>query len=126
VPKQLYKRVWRILERTPGGLRIGDRHLPQKPTLSDLSTHELAFPLKVEELLLGLDEPLRRQIMVEVNLPLVRAAFNSLHSYLVDEAEYKLIRDVKGKCSFVEFILILFASSPRVGLAAQLLCSGLI
>lgn len=65
VPKQLYKRVWRILERTPGGLRIGDRHLPQQPTLSDLTSHELAFPLKVEELLLGLDEPLRRQIMVE-------------------------------------------------------------
>jgi phosphorylase kinase alpha/beta subunit len=42
--------------------------LIKQPTLSDMTDYELNFSIKVEEMLSKIDEPVFRQIVVEVNL----------------------------------------------------------
>jgi phosphorylase kinase alpha/beta subunit len=65
VPPDFYDRVWQILERTPGGLKVAGYHLPQQPTLSDMTQYELNFSLLVEQMLSKIVDPAYRQIMVE-------------------------------------------------------------
>ncbi|XP_017596480.1 phosphorylase b kinase regulatory subunit beta isoform X6 [Corvus cornix cornix] len=65
-PAGFYDRVWQILERTPNGLIVAGRFLPQQPTLSDMTMYEMNFSLLVEDMLQNIDQPQYRQIIVEL------------------------------------------------------------
>ncbi|XP_006887876.1 PREDICTED: phosphorylase b kinase regulatory subunit beta isoform X2 [Elephantulus edwardii] len=65
-PSGFYDRVWQILERTPNGIVVAGKHLPQQPTLSDMTMYEMNFSLLVEEILGNIDQPQYRQIIVEL------------------------------------------------------------
>ncbi|VDI71727.1 phosphorylase kinase alpha/beta subunit [Mytilus galloprovincialis] len=64
-PKDFYDRVWEILEKTPNGIKLAGYHLPQQPTLSDMTMYELNFSLLVEQMLSKIADPAYRQIIVE-------------------------------------------------------------
>jgi len=65
VPKNFYDKVWEILERTPGGIKVSGYLLPQQPTQSDMTKYELNFSLLVEQMLCKIADPSYRQLMVE-------------------------------------------------------------
>uniref|UniRef100_A0A8B9NVG1 Phosphorylase b kinase regulatory subunit n=1 Tax=Apteryx owenii TaxID=8824 RepID=A0A8B9NVG1_APTOW len=65
-PAGFYDRVWQILERTPNGLIVAGKFLPQQPTLSDMTMYEMNFSLLVEDMLQSIDQPEYRQIIVEL------------------------------------------------------------
>ncbi|XP_027982808.1 phosphorylase b kinase regulatory subunit beta isoform X2 [Eptesicus fuscus] len=65
-PAGFYDRVWQILERTPNGIVVAGKHLPQQPTLSDMTMYEMNFSLLVEDMLGNIDQPKYRQIIVEL------------------------------------------------------------
>ncbi|CAL8404505.1 unnamed protein product, partial [Boreogadus saida] len=64
-PPGFYDRVWQILERTPHGILVAGTHLPQQPTLSDMTMYEMNFSLLVEDTLQRIVLPEYRQIIVE-------------------------------------------------------------
>ncbi|CAL9701150.1 unnamed protein product [Knipowitschia caucasica] len=66
VPLGFYDRVWQILERTPKGILVAGIHLPQQPTLSDMTMYEMNFSLLVEDTLKNIVLPEYRQIIVEL------------------------------------------------------------
>uniref|UniRef100_A0A673KB58 Phosphorylase b kinase regulatory subunit n=1 Tax=Sinocyclocheilus rhinocerous TaxID=307959 RepID=A0A673KB58_9TELE len=65
-PLGFYDRVWQILERTHNGIMVGGKHLPQQPTLSDMTMYEMNFSLLVEDTLKNIVLPEYRQIIVEL------------------------------------------------------------
>uniref|UniRef100_A0A452IVI3 Phosphorylase b kinase regulatory subunit n=1 Tax=Gopherus agassizii TaxID=38772 RepID=A0A452IVI3_9SAUR len=65
-PHGFYDRVWQILERTPNGVIVAEKYLPQQPTLSDMTMYEMNFSLLVEDMLQNIDQPEYRQIIVEL------------------------------------------------------------
>ncbi|XP_030575205.1 phosphorylase b kinase regulatory subunit beta isoform X2 [Archocentrus centrarchus] len=65
-PLGFYDRVWQILERTPNGIVVAGNHLPQQPTLSDMTMYEMNFSLLVEDTLKNIVLPEYRQIIVEL------------------------------------------------------------
>ncbi|KAM9366585.1 phosphorylase b kinase regulatory subunit beta isoform 2-T2 [Symphorus nematophorus] len=65
-PLGFYDRVWQILERTPNGIVVAGTHLPQQPTLSDMTMYEMNFSLLVEDTLKNIVLPEYRQIVVEL------------------------------------------------------------
>ncbi|XP_067104695.1 phosphorylase b kinase regulatory subunit beta isoform X1 [Osmerus mordax] len=65
-PLGFYDRVWQILERTPNGILVAGLHLPQQPTLSDMTMYEMNFSLLVEDTLKNIVLPEYRQIIVEL------------------------------------------------------------
>ncbi|XP_074522120.1 phosphorylase b kinase regulatory subunit beta isoform X1 [Halichoeres trimaculatus] len=65
-PLGFYDRVWQILERTPNGILVAGNHLPQQPTLSDMTMYEMNFSLLVEDTLKNIILPEYRQIIVEL------------------------------------------------------------
>ncbi|XP_074516702.1 phosphorylase b kinase regulatory subunit beta isoform X1 [Sebastes fasciatus] len=65
-PLGFYDRVWQILERTPNGFTVSGTHLPQQPTLSDMTMYEMNFSLLVEDTLKNIVLPEYRQIIVEL------------------------------------------------------------
>ncbi|XP_026071435.1 phosphorylase b kinase regulatory subunit beta isoform X2 [Carassius auratus] len=65
-PLGFYDRVWQILERTRNGITVGRKHLPQQPTLSDMTMYEMNFSLLVEDTLKNIVLPEYRQIIVEL------------------------------------------------------------
>ncbi|KAL4613604.1 phosphorylase b kinase regulatory subunit beta isoform X1 [Arapaima gigas] len=65
-PLGFYDRVWQILERTPNGIVVAGQHLPQQPTLSDMTMYEMNFSLLVEDTLKNIILPEYRQIIVEL------------------------------------------------------------
>ncbi|CAG9539143.1 unnamed protein product [Cercopithifilaria johnstoni] len=66
VPPNFYDRVWKILERTQGGIVITGQHLPQQPTLSDMTPFELTFSYRIESMMSTIEHPEYRQILVEL------------------------------------------------------------
>ncbi|KAL5279164.1 PHKB family protein [Megaselia abdita] len=66
VPKNFYNMVWDVLTRTPMGIKAEGHELPAKPTLINMSRGELNFSLLVEEMLICIPEPERRQLTVEL------------------------------------------------------------
>ncbi|XP_037960630.1 probable phosphorylase b kinase regulatory subunit beta isoform X2 [Teleopsis dalmanni] len=66
VPKHFYNLIWEILQRTPQGISTQGHLLPASPTLTNMSRGELTFSLLVEETLICIDKPERRQITVEL------------------------------------------------------------
>ncbi|XP_063293913.1 phosphorylase b kinase regulatory subunit beta isoform X3 [Pelobates fuscus] len=65
-PAGFYDRVWQILERTPSGIIVAEKFLPQQPTLSDMTMYEMNFSLLVEDMLQNIAQPEYRQIVVEL------------------------------------------------------------
>lgn len=65
-PLGFYDRVWQILERTPNGIVAAGNHLPQQPSLSDMTMYEMNFSLLVEDTLKNIVLPEYRQIIVEL------------------------------------------------------------
>nr|XP_057944760.1 phosphorylase b kinase regulatory subunit beta isoform X4 [Doryrhamphus excisus] len=65
-PLGFYDRVWQILERTPDGILVAGTHLPQQPTLSDMTMYEMNFSLLVEDTLKSIVLPEYRQVIVEL------------------------------------------------------------
>ncbi|XP_072527709.1 phosphorylase b kinase regulatory subunit beta isoform X2 [Salminus brasiliensis] len=65
-PLGFYDRVWQILERTRNGIMVAGNHLPQQPTLSDMTMYEMNFSLLVEDTLKNIVLPEYRQIIVEL------------------------------------------------------------
>uniref|UniRef100_A0A8C7PX23 Phosphorylase b kinase regulatory subunit n=1 Tax=Oncorhynchus mykiss TaxID=8022 RepID=A0A8C7PX23_ONCMY len=65
-PHGFYDRVWQILERTCNGIVVAGIHLPQQPTLSDMTMYEMNFSLLVEDTLKDIVLPEYRQIVVEL------------------------------------------------------------
>ncbi|ESP02603.1 hypothetical protein LOTGIDRAFT_224755 [Lottia gigantea] len=86
VPKDFYDRVWQILERTPGGIKVAGYLLPKQPTLSDMTMYELNFSLLVEQMLSKIIDPSYRQIMVE--------AFMVLSTVLERNSELNFLQSV--------------------------------
>ncbi|XP_055681245.1 probable phosphorylase b kinase regulatory subunit beta isoform X1 [Lutzomyia longipalpis] len=66
VPDQFYNWVWDVLQRTPEGIHVQGHHLPATPTLTSMSRSELSFSLLVEETLIHIELPERRQLTVEL------------------------------------------------------------
>lgn len=66
VPNNFYDNVWKILERTPGGLVIAGKHLPQQPTLNDMTQYELTFAYEIEGMMSVIAHPEYRQVVVEL------------------------------------------------------------
>ncbi|KRX98379.1 putative phosphorylase b kinase regulatory subunit beta [Trichinella pseudospiralis] len=66
VPPDFFEHMWRTLERTSDGIVVATHHLPQQPTLSDMTEYELNFALTIDELLSRIQIPEYRQIMVEL------------------------------------------------------------
>uniref|UniRef100_A0A914ELE6 Phosphorylase b kinase regulatory subunit n=1 Tax=Acrobeloides nanus TaxID=290746 RepID=A0A914ELE6_9BILA len=66
VPMNLYQRIWKILERTAGGIVIAGHHLPQCPTLKVMTQQELNFSYKIEAMMGDITQPEYRQILVEM------------------------------------------------------------
>ncbi|XP_033113441.1 phosphorylase b kinase regulatory subunit beta-like [Anneissia japonica] len=65
-PPNFYDKVLDILARTPAGITIAGSHLPQQPTLSEMTRTDLDFALRIEEMLCRIRQPEYRQIMVEL------------------------------------------------------------
>jgi GTPase SAR1 family protein len=55
------------MSRTPQGITVQGSHLPQHPTLSNMTQSELNFALLVEEMLNHIQKPEYRQTVVEVS-----------------------------------------------------------
>ncbi|KAL3244039.1 hypothetical protein MRX96_019610 [Rhipicephalus microplus] len=66
VPKDFFDRVWDVMTRTPGGIVVAGHHLPQQPTLSELTIYDLNFALQVEMLLSHVSLPEYRHVMIEL------------------------------------------------------------
>ncbi|XP_055637325.1 probable phosphorylase b kinase regulatory subunit beta isoform X2 [Toxorhynchites rutilus septentrionalis] len=66
VPPTFYNHVWDVLERTPLGITVQGHTLPATTTLTNKSRSEFSFALQVEEMLIKINEPERRQIAVEL------------------------------------------------------------
>ncbi|XP_060808968.1 probable phosphorylase b kinase regulatory subunit beta isoform X3 [Amyelois transitella] len=66
VPKHFYIQVWDILLRTPKGIIVNGHSIPADPTLVNMSRSELSFALLVEEALVRISQPARRQLCVEL------------------------------------------------------------
>jgi phosphorylase kinase alpha/beta subunit len=56
------------MSRTPQGITVQWRNLPQQPTLSNMTQSELNFALLVEEMLNHIQKPEYRQTVVEVSV----------------------------------------------------------
>jgi len=67
------------MQRTPQGVKIQGRLLPQQPILSNMSRSEITFALLVEEMLNYIKQPEYRQIVVEV----IIINFDSMCSFLI-------------------------------------------
>lgn len=55
------------MSRTPQGITVQGHHLPQNPTLSNMTQSELNFALLIEEMLNHIQKPEYRQNVVEVS-----------------------------------------------------------
>lgn len=54
------------MEKTPDGIVVADHHLPQQPTLAEMTEYELNFAFTIDDLLSRIKKPEYRQLMVEV------------------------------------------------------------
>ncbi|GIY61546.1 probable phosphorylase b kinase regulatory subunit beta [Caerostris darwini] len=66
VPKNFYDRVWDIMTRTSEGIIVEGYHLPQQPTLTEMTVYDLKFATEVEMFLSRVALPEYRQILVEL------------------------------------------------------------
>ncbi|VDO52713.1 unnamed protein product [Schistosoma margrebowiei] len=65
VPSTFYQGVYFILERSPHGILIYGKLLPQKPILTDMTPYDLNFVDEVECLLRAICDPAYRSLVVE-------------------------------------------------------------
>jgi phosphorylase kinase alpha/beta subunit len=105
VPLNFYEQIWSILNKSPHGIKIYDYHLPQQPTLSDMTDYELNFSIKVEEMLSKINEPVLRQIVVEM--------FVIIHTILCRNPELKFTKAIEVE-KMVEQAIHLYASDKNL------------
>lgn len=65
MPKDFYARVWHTLQKTPGGIFIAGKQLPQQLAIN-MSLSELNFALEVEKVLHNIEHPEYIQIVIQV------------------------------------------------------------
>ncbi|CDI98216.1 phosphorylase b kinase regulatory [Echinococcus multilocularis] len=65
VPNTFYESVYHILERAPCGVLIASNLLPQNPTLTDMTPHDLNLVVEVERMLSDVKDPAYRALFVE-------------------------------------------------------------
>uniref|UniRef100_A0A5K3EN75 Phosphorylase b kinase regulatory subunit n=2 Tax=Mesocestoides corti TaxID=53468 RepID=A0A5K3EN75_MESCO len=65
VPNTFYESIYHILERAPCGVMIMSNLLPQNPTLTDMTPHDLNLVVEVERLLRSITDPTYRALFVE-------------------------------------------------------------
>ncbi|VDM17108.1 unnamed protein product, partial [Hydatigera taeniaeformis] len=65
VPNTFYESVYHILERSPCGVLIASNLLPQNPTLTDMTPHDLNLVVEVERMLSDIKDPAYRALFVE-------------------------------------------------------------
>lgn len=66
VPNNFYARVWHVLKKTPGGIIVAGKSLPQEPTLKNMTLSELNFSLLVEDMLHNIEHPEYIHIVIEL------------------------------------------------------------
>lgn len=66
VPKDFYDKVWDILNRLKGGLRICGSNLESNYTLTQMTKYELNFALLIETYFIKIKSPQYRHIVVEL------------------------------------------------------------
>ncbi|XP_060518432.1 probable phosphorylase b kinase regulatory subunit beta [Cylas formicarius] len=66
VPASFYNEVWDVMLRTPKGIIVEGRTIPQEPTMSNMSRSDLTFSLLVEQMLNHIHVPEYRQLIVEL------------------------------------------------------------
>ncbi|XP_049821938.1 probable phosphorylase b kinase regulatory subunit beta isoform X2 [Aethina tumida] len=66
VPSSFYNEVWDVMTRTPQGIKVASKIIPQQPTLSNMTRSELTFSLLVEQMLNHIQQPEYRQLIVEL------------------------------------------------------------
>uniref|UniRef100_A0A8C0WMJ3 Phosphorylase b kinase regulatory subunit n=1 Tax=Castor canadensis TaxID=51338 RepID=A0A8C0WMJ3_CASCN len=94
-PPGFYDRVWQILERTPNGIIVAGKHLPQVNLTMN-------FSLLVEDMLGNIDQPKYRQIVVEVSgfqdkVDLDKLVKEAFHEFQKDESQLKQIEKIVSK-----------------------------
>jgi phosphorylase kinase alpha/beta subunit len=123
VPTNFYGKVWHVLRKTPGGIIIAGKTLPQEPTLSHMTLSELNFALQVENMLHNIEHPEYIQIVIEllcvVSTILQRnpelAFTGSLDVDGLVESAYKMFRKdfkAEGKSTESENELYPFFNAP--------------
>lgn len=105
VPIHFYVQVWDVMSRTPKGITVQGNHLPQNPTLSNMTQSELNFALLVEEMLNHIQKPEYRQTVVEVSTLFVFVLYvhlslllNSVITFLSVFVQYVLQPTVHLHC----------------------------
>ncbi|CAH0557440.1 unnamed protein product [Brassicogethes aeneus] len=71
VPSCFYNQVWDVMTRTPQGIKVAGKIIPQQPTLSQMTRNELTFSLLVEQIISNtmlnhIQQPEYRQLIVEL------------------------------------------------------------
>ncbi|XP_049821937.1 probable phosphorylase b kinase regulatory subunit beta isoform X1 [Aethina tumida] len=71
VPSSFYNEVWDVMTRTPQGIKVASKIIPQQPTLSNMTRSELTFSLLVEQIISDtmlnhIQQPEYRQLIVEL------------------------------------------------------------
>uniref|UniRef100_A0A8C0WJ40 Phosphorylase b kinase regulatory subunit n=1 Tax=Castor canadensis TaxID=51338 RepID=A0A8C0WJ40_CASCN len=99
-PPGFYDRVWQILERTPNGIIVAGKHLPQVNLTMN-------FSLLVEDMLGNIDQPKYRQIVVEVSgfqdkVDLDKLVKEAFHEFQKDESQLKQIEKIDDMTSFLQ------------------------
>lgn len=65
VPKKFYAKMWHLLSKVSGGIRIHGKHMPQQPTITELASTEMRFAYAFELMLNDYDDPVYKQMAVE-------------------------------------------------------------
>lgn len=71
------------MERTPQGVKIQGKLLPQQPILSNMTRSDFTFSLLVEEMFNYIKQPEYRQIVVEVLTSITRLYLSDLNFPIV-------------------------------------------
>lgn len=66
MPINFYARVWHVLRKTPGGIIVAGKAIPQEPTLKHMTLSELNFALLVESMLHNIEHPEYIHIVIEL------------------------------------------------------------
>ncbi|KAF9409433.1 hypothetical protein HW555_011208 [Spodoptera exigua] len=118
VPKHFYIQVWDILLRTPKGIIIQGHSIPAEPTLVNMSRSELSFALLVEQALVRVESPARRQLCVELLCVLATILRRNPELYLQQPLHIdSLVHDAQltfAKDSGVSDINALSSAAPGV------------
>ncbi|XP_059060588.1 probable phosphorylase b kinase regulatory subunit beta isoform X2 [Achroia grisella] len=128
VPNNFYIQVWDILLRTPKGIIVHGHEIPAQPTLANMSRWELSFALVVEEALVRVARPARRQLCVELLGVLAAILRRNPELYLphaldldalLDDAHLTYAKDRGSEAAAEEEALMAAPAAVTVGYLAR-------